>query len=238
MAATILIDGKKFTSEELLKNPSLERVKIDSSIFKKPYVFKAIPLGELVTNLNGSYLTFKSNDGFVSTISVKDLFQGQSIAYLAVENPKKPWPKYNKKNSPGPFYLIWQKRGTEKISQEWWPFQIKEISFSSDPKVLYPKLFPKSLSNNAKKGFDVFIKNCFSCHKLQKMGNAIMGPDLNDPMNPTDYFQPKILAKFIRDPRSVRDWPDRQMPGFSQKEISNKELNHLLQYLNEVKRAF
>lgn len=235
-SATIIIDNKKYSSKELLKHPSIESVKIQKSTYKKPFTFKAIPLSELITDIKGSYITFKSKDGFASTIPVKSLFHGKSVTYLAIENTKKPWPKYNKKLSPGPFYLIWEINGSERIGQEWWPFQITKISFSTEPKVLYPKLYPKSLSSKAKKGFNVFVKNCFSCHKLQKMGTAIMGPDLNHPMNPTDYFKEGILKKFIRNPAHIRDWPDRQMPGFSKEEITDLELNYLILYLKEIRK--
>ena len=82
-----------------------------------------------------------------------------------------------------------------------------------------------------------FITSCFACHKIQKMGTAVMGPDLNYPMNPTEYFKNGILKKFIRNPRSIRDWPDRQMPGFSKKEMSDNELNNLIKYLEEISRV-
>ncbi len=62
-------------------------------------------------------------------------------------------------------------------------------------------------------------------------GAGSIGPDLNLPMNPTEYFQAKALVSLIRDPASVRTWPHRMMHGFSEGAISDAELSDLIGYL-------
>lgn len=61
-----------------------------------------------------------------------------------------------------------------------------------------------------------------------------MGPDLNVPYNPIEYFQPVYLRKLIRDPQSLRRWPQAKMPGFAESVLSEQELDALLAYLGHM----
>ena len=51
---------------------------------------------------------------------------------------------------------------------------------------------------------------------MNQAGSALAGPDLNVPMNPTEYFTDAGLRALIRDPRSVRVWPEQRMPSFGE----------------------
>jgi cytochrome c1 len=53
-------------------------------------------------------------------------------------------------------------------------------------------------------------------------------------MNPTEYFTDAGLRALIRDPRSVRIWPEQRMPSFSQEDLSDEELGLILAYLNHM----
>ena len=61
-----------------------------------------------------------------------------------------------------------------------------------------------------------------------------MGPDLNRPMNPTEYFQLAALRRYIRNPASVRTWPDQKMPGFGPDRLSEAELDAVIAYLEHM----
>jgi cytochrome c1 len=62
-------------------------------------------------------------------------------------------------------------------------------------------------------------------------GAGTIGPDLNLPTNPTEYFDARTLASLIRDPASVRSWPGMIMRGFSEAAIPDAELSDLIAYL-------
>jgi hypothetical protein len=49
-----------------------------------------------------------------------------------------------------------------------------------------------------------------------------MGPDLNRPMSPTEYFEPSALRRY---PGALRNWPQRMMQGFAPDQLSNYEIN-------------
>ena len=50
-------------------------------------------------------------------------------------------------------------------------------------------------------------------------------------MNPVQYFQVAALKKLIRDPASVRHWPDMKMPGFDQSRLSDSDLDAIVAWL-------
>ena len=83
-------------------------------------------------------------------------------------------------------------------------------------------------------GFAVFQKNCLACHRLNGAGDSQFGPDLNIPHNPTEYFAGNFLREYIRDPQSLRRWPQGRMPGFSEAVLSDKELDLLIGYLGHM----
>jgi hypothetical protein len=65
-------------------------------------------------------------------------------------------------------------------------------------------------------------------------GSAEMGSDLNVPMNPTEYFQLSALRRYLRDPASVRAWPEQKMPSFGPNRLSEAELDAVITYLAHV----
>jgi cytochrome c1 len=53
-------------------------------------------------------------------------------------------------------------------------------------------------------------------------------------MNPTEYFTDAGLRALIRDPRSVRVWPEQRMPSFAEEDLSDEELGLILAYLRHM----
>jgi hypothetical protein len=53
-------------------------------------------------------------------------------------------------------------------------------------------------------------------------------------MNPTEYFTDTGLRALIRDPRSVRVWPEQWMPNFAEVDLSDGELGLILAYLRHM----
>ena len=77
-------------------------------------------------------------------------------------------------------------------------------------------------------------KNCLACHRLNGAGDAQFGPDLNIPYNPTEYFGADFLKRYIRDPQSLRQWPQAKMPGFSAQVLPDGDLEKLVGYLKHM----
>jgi cytochrome c1 len=71
---------------------------------------------------------------------------------------------------------------------------------------------------------------------MKGAGAADVGPDLGQPMGPTQYFTPEGLRRLIRDPKSVRTWPQQAMPGFDTAKLSDADLEALIAYLAYMAR--
>ena len=241
------VDGKAttLTRAMLLQSPALATIVIPDDVsYHHQQTYQAVPLKSLVAGLpeEGS-LQFTALDGFVATIP-NHLFQtkGDAVqkaeAWLAIENPAHPWEALKPgQPSAGPFYLVWLSPEKSHISGEQWPYQISKISSAVPLELRYPQLQPHADGGQqaaALRGLDVFTKNCATCHRLNDGGDAAIGPDLNLPMNPTEYFQESTLRKLIRQPASVRTWQQSLMPGFKEETISEVELNDLLIYFKQM----
>ncbi len=85
-------------------------------------------------------------------------------------------------------------------------------------------------------GLGVFVKHRLACRKMHGAGDATTGPDLAQPMGPTGYMTIQGLEKAIRDPRSVRVWPEQQMTGFDEALLPEADLDHLISYLAYMAR--
>jgi mono/diheme cytochrome c family protein len=240
---------KRFTQSELLRHPKAKDLVIpkDPAHADTQQTKRAVPAAELFAELlkdfkiaDDANLQFKCLDGFSAPIAAGRVLRAKkSRAWIAVEDPAAPWPKIpGKEQTPGPFYLVWEHPEGDGISREEWPFQLESFEVRPGLRAQFPKIFPKmnlAADHPVMKGLKVFAKNCFACHKMNGAGEGTMGPDLNLPMNPTEYFQPAALRKLIRNPRSVRAWPENQMTPFPENVLSEADLTNLLAYLAHMK---
>jgi cytochrome c2 len=187
---------------------------------------------------------FIARDGFTSPLNpelLQNVSPHKSIAYLAIEDPGNKWPKHALgEETAGPFYLLWVNPELSNVGREEWPFKFNRVVVREPLEERYGAMVPDTKFGHGhavKKGFDVYVKNCIACHKLEKTGPGTMGPDLNYPMSPVEYFKEGILRKFIRDPQSIRSFPDSAMGGFSEKLLSEDELDQLILYLEYMAQS-
>jgi mono/diheme cytochrome c family protein len=164
----------------------------------------------------------------------------RATAYLAIELPTEKWPALASQDgaqTAGPFYLIWKNPKSSQVGTEEWPYQLTGFEIKKSIQSLYPAIFPDSSlgkDHPVQKGFQVFLKNCFACHTLNRQGESSLGPDLNLPMSPTEYFTEKALLQFLRNPESIRSWPGQKMKGLSKEEVTDEDLKNLVEYLKQM----
>jgi len=233
--------SRQWSSAELLTHPQARDISIEQDVsYKRPMQYRAVPLAVLLQGVGANdHLQAVALDGFAAEMPAAPLLQqGPARAWLAVEDPAKPWPALgNGKPSAGPFYLVWTTPQASGIRPEQWPFQIASIRRLASVEQRFPALLPDPklpADNPVRQGFALFQQNCLACHRLNGAGDAQFGPDLNLPHNPTEYFQPAFLRKLIRDPQSLRTWPQAKMPGFTKAVLSEQELDALLAYLGHM----
>ena len=244
---TIAVAGTErvFDRDTLLARPDAVSVDIPADVsYGRPMRYRAVPLASLLGTDDfpaGAVLEGVASDGFTAQLPpALCLHTGPdgAVAFLAVEPAGQPWPNLpGKEVSAGPFYLVWVRPEASGVRSEQWPYQLARIVGSDDPLRRWPQLAVEpglAADSPARAGQAVFLTQCMACHTLNGAGSATMGPDLNRPMNPTEYLTPAGLKRLIRDPRSVRTWPGQQMPAFDPAMLSDADLDRVIAYLGHM----
>jgi mono/diheme cytochrome c family protein len=238
---TVDIGGKRsFSTGQLLARADAATIDVTNDVsFHRTMKYRAVPLRTLlgVTRLPaGTDVQITGTDGFVTHIPARLLFddaKGRARAWLAIEPADAPWPRANGEDI-GPFYVVWTDAAASTVRSEQWPYKVDSIRTTQTPAARWPQIAVGKevpAASAIRRGQDVFATQCMACHKMNGAGDASMGPDLNLPHNPTDYFQPWVLRQFIRDPRSIRAWGDMKMHGFDRSAMSDGDVDAVIAYL-------
>lgn len=242
-----LITPKKtvsFTRAELVQRAESKPLVIDyDATYKKQKMsYQVVPVTALFEGLGiskESIIQFKCLDGYSAPLETEFLFNESprgSRAYIAIEDPAHPWPGVKGgKATAGPFYLVWKDPKLSDVGQEQWPFQLAAFEVKAPLRETFPRIMPAlSASKQVHRGLKLFVKSCFACHTVNHAGESQMGPDLNVPYNPTEYLKADFLRKLIRDPQSLRHWPQAKMLGFTKEALSDAQLDDLLAYFRHM----
>jgi len=230
---------KVWTTTQLLARKDAQDVAIpDDVAFRRAMRYRAVPLRALLPGLQpDQHLQFVARDGFAAEIPVARILSAHGAeAWIAVEDPAHPWPALAENHAgAGPFYLVWTRPKAGHISPEEWPFQLASVHALQGVDARFPAILPDSsvAANDAvRHGFDVFKRTCFACHTLNGEGDSKLGPDLNIPHNPTEYIRADLLRAYIRNPQSLRRWPEARMTGYpTTNMLSDADLDAVLAYL-------
>jgi mono/diheme cytochrome c family protein len=233
---------QSFSQRALLARTDIATIRVEKDIaYGTAMTFRAVPLADLLGNAAlpaDQVLEARATDGFAAQLPmdlVRNRDTATAVAWLAIEDPAHRWPDLPGKSvSAGPFYLVWVGRQATSVRSEQWPYQIAQLATQPSPAARWPALAVDSrlaATDPIRTGQSLFITQCLACHRLNHAGNASIGPDLNVPMNPVEYFQAAALRRYIRNPASVRDWPGRTMPAFSPEQLSDREIGLVIDYL-------
>ncbi|WP_434707806.1 cytochrome c [Pseudomonas sp. R1-1] len=233
--------ARTWQTAELLKHPQVQTLTIKDDVsYKRDMTYRVVPMAALLTGIKPQdHLQAVALDGFAAELAAAPLLNRDGArAWLAIEDPAQPWPPLAEgKHSAGPFYLVWSDPQKGSISPEQWPFEVASIKRMAPVTERFPALLPDpalKADDPVNQGFALFQKNCLACHRLNGAGDAQFGPDLNIPYNPTEYFGTDFLKRYIRDPQSLRQWPQAKMPGFSAAVLPDGELEMLVGYLKHM----
>ena len=233
---------RTYTAAELLAHPQAATLTIPEDVsYKRPMTYRAVPLLALLGGTPDPSLdTLEAHaaDGFVSQIPmslVEKGAHGGSVGWVAVEDAAQPWPPLPGKDvSAGPFYIVWEHPERSKVGTELWPYQTAAVAGVESPAHRWPQMAVDAAlpaGDPARLGQRVFTTQCMPCHRMKGAGAADLGPDLGQPMNPTQYLTSAGLRALIRNPKSVRTWPQQQMPAFDVKALSDADLDAVIAYL-------
>lgn len=243
---TVAVGAQQQTWERdaLLHDPRLTNVTVEDENLKRRLTFKAIPVTALLqgqpTRPDASATTAAS-DGYVSHLPMRLLLADRADgprAWLAVEDPAAPWPTL-KGQDIGPFRLIWTAPAAKasEVNESLWTYNIVRIDVAAVPEARFAAIRPAAglpADGPVMRGFATFQRVCFSCHTLNRAGDANLGPDLNVPYSPVEYLGDDKLRHLIRDPQSLRWWPNARMSAIDEKTLSEAQLDDLLAYFHHM----
>ena len=83
--------------------------------------------------------------------------------------------------------------------------------------------------DGSKPGYGLFVKHCLKCHTMNGIGGTL-GPELNSPCSVTEYWNPRLLNRFIANASSIR--AGTRMPDFDS--LPEKDIHAILEYLQSM----
>jgi mono/diheme cytochrome c family protein len=243
-AAELIVDlglKRTLTTEELLARPDVVMIQVAAdATYQRTMTYRAVPLRALlgVDQIPPDQdLQVTGTDGFVTTLPaglISDTSGKGAAPWLAIEPPNDPWPLTANGLVTGPFYLVWLDPAASNVRSEQWPFRVATIRTVPAWVTKWPQL---SVDDDVPTGSPIrtgqvlFATQCMVCHPMSGAGDATVGPDLNVPHSPIEYFQPWAMRAYIRNPGSIRAWPKMKMPGFGEASLSDSDLDAIIAYL-------
>jgi mono/diheme cytochrome c family protein len=239
--------SKSYTARELLALPDVRVITLPDPVYRRPMTYQAVAVADLLKGMAigpDDYVQVGASDNFSVGIPARLLLErapDQPRAFLAVESPDAPWPVIpGKQTSAGRFYVVWQLAGAAKISTEYWAYATVALAVTDSP---YKRWGGLAVGNDvpaadpARRGLDRFVAVCMACHRFNGAGEATLGPDLADPMNPVDYFQLPALRKFLLNPKSVLNWPEQKMQPANAMGLSEDDIDSIIAWLTYKARS-
>lgn len=245
LTITVGNDTRSFTRREFLMRPEATTIEVARDVtYRVPMTYRAVPVASLLAGITlprDSVIEAVALNGFIAQLPPDLLLntdERKAVAWLAIEPADRPWPPIPRKDvSAGPFYIVWTGADVGSIRSEQWPYQMANLVSQPSPAARWPALAVDSAlpsTDPVRAGQALFVVQCLTCHKLNGAGAANVGPDLNVPQNPTEYFMPQGLHDLIRNPRTVRTWPSQAMPGFPPDYLSDHEIDLIIAYLKHM----
>jgi mono/diheme cytochrome c family protein len=245
ITVTMANDTRSFMRSELLARPDATAIEVARDVtYRVPMTYRAVPVASLLAGMTvppDSVIEAVTLDGFIAQLPpdlILNTDAGKAVAWLAIEPTEHPWPKIPGKDaSAGPFYIVWAGAAVGTIRSEQWPYQLAKLISQPSPATRWPALAVNSAlppTDPVRAGQALFVVQCLPCHKLNGAGASDVGPDLNLPQNPTEYFTPQALHDLIRNPRAVRAWPALAMPAFPEDHLSDREIGLIIAYLKHM----
>jgi len=181
------------------------------------------------SGLDKEEFVLRARDGYA--VPMRGSLVTEDGAFVAVEDLDVPgWDPIGPQHvSPAPFYVVWSKPEQTNLDSHPRPWQLDKIEIARFD-VVYPHTSPlASEGTAAAKGYVLFRDRCIRCHAINREGGRV-GPDLNLPMNVTEYRPEDQIRAYIKNPATFRYG---NMPAHT--DLTDPDLDALVAYLRAMK---
>ncbi len=229
----------KLTADNLSRVYPAVTVEIaDDPVYQTRKKYQAIALRPLVQKLAEHYpaslqqaaLVFTALDGYQAVMPYATVIDHDGfLAFKDLSARTKNWQPFRfgqETITPAPFYLVWP---DIKKTDKWrfaWPFQLALIQLKPGH-LVYAGAAPASQDKTLLEGFSLFSRFCIRCHAVNGAGGSV-GPDLNQPVNPTTLYSGSILRQRILNAKKFN--PATKMPVFETL-LTRDQTEKIIRYL-------
>jgi len=216
----------------LRKQFPLASVEVKDPMYKRKQRYQGFWLRDVLKNLDrgshpeaGFYLRFRCKDGYLPVMPLPRAMGAQALIAIRDANapPGKDWqplPGGGTSSTLAPSYLVWLSPPGDPDEYPW-PYQMVAIELVSSSQAL-----AGLGSDSSKPGQELFVKHCLKCHAINGVGGTF-GPELNSPCSVTEYWNRRLLSRFIANAGNVR--AGTRMPNFDS--LPEKDIQLIVEYL-------
>jgi mono/diheme cytochrome c family protein len=220
---------------QIRKQHPLASTEVDDPVYKRTQRYQGLWLADVLKDLGRGghpesdiYVRFRCKDGYLPIMPLTRALGGKALIAIRDLNASQgedwhPLPGSGSRSTPAPSYLVWI--SAPGVTDEYpWPYQMIAIELVSSSDALVG-LAPDS----SRHGHELFVTHCLKCHTVNGVGGTL-GPELNSPCSVTEYWNPRLLSRFIANPGSVRD--GTKMPNFDS--LPQKDIQAIVEYLESL----
>jgi mono/diheme cytochrome c family protein len=217
---------------QLRKQHPLASAEVNDPVYKRKQRYQGFWLRDVLKDLglgghpeSDVYVRFRCKDGYLPIMPLARAMLGKGLIAIRDANAPagvdwQPLPGSGTSSTLAPSYLVWLSPPGDPEEYPW-PYQMVAIELVSSSDAL-AGLYP----DGSKPGHELFVTHCLKCHTINGVGGTF-GPELNSPCSVTEYWNPRLLSRFIANAGSIR--AGSRMPNFDS--LPEKDIQVIVEYL-------
>lgn len=221
---------------QMRKQRPLASAEVNDPVYKRKQRYQGLWLRDVLKDLGQRvghpetdvYVRFRCKDGYLPIMPLVRAMGGKGLIAIRDANAPQgedwqPLPGSGTSSTLAPSYLVWLSPAGDPEEYPW-PYQMVAIELISSSDAL-----AGLDSGGSKPGRDLFVAHCLKCHTINGIGGTF-GPELNSPCSVTEYWNPRLLTRFIANAGSIR--AGTKMPNFDS--LREQDIQVIVEYLHSM----